>query len=89
MADIAVISMLTEKIAAPSISYLFSHITQAPYMHNGVFRTMEQVIDFYNKSGGVGAGLKVQNQTLDPAPLNLNQKEKTKLIAFIKILNSI
>lgn len=61
----------------------------APYMHNGVFRTMEQVIDFYNKGGGIGAGIKVPNQTLDSAPLHLNQKEKTNLIAFIKSLNSI
>ena len=61
----------------------------APYMHNGVFRTMEEVIDFYNKGGGIGAGVKVPNQTLDPAPLQLNQREKTRLIAFIRSLNSI
>lgn len=61
----------------------------APYMHNGVFRTMEEVIDFYNNGGGIGAGIKVPNQTLDSAPLHLNQKEKTKLIAFIRSLNSI
>lgn len=61
----------------------------APYMHNGVFRTMEEVIDFYNKGGGVGEGIQVPNQTLDTAPLQLTQKEKTKLIAFIKSLNSI
>ncbi|MET4142852.1 cytochrome c peroxidase [Pedobacter sp. UYP1] len=61
----------------------------APYMHNGVFRTMEEVIDFYNKGGGIGAGIRVPNQTLDSAPLQLNQKEKIRLIAFIKSLNSI
>ncbi|MBB6498803.1 cytochrome-c peroxidase [Pedobacter cryoconitis] len=60
----------------------------APYMHNGVFQTLEEVIDFYNKGGGLGAKLKVPNQTLDAAPLHLSQKEKIKLIDFIKCLDS-
>lgn len=60
----------------------------APYMHNGVFRTMEEVIDFYNKGGGAGTGIKIPNQTLDAAPLNLTKKEKSELIAFIRSLNS-
>ena len=60
----------------------------APYMHNGVFHTLEEVIDFYNKGGGLGANIKVPNQTLDPAPLQLSQKEKTRLIDFIKSLDS-
>jgi len=24
----------------------------APYMHNGVYKTLEEVVDFYNKGGG-------------------------------------
>ena len=31
----------------------------SPYMHNGVFKTMEQVIEFYNTGGGAGHGLKI------------------------------
>src|SRR5262249_2551074 len=34
-----------------------------PYMHNGVFRTLDEVIDFYDRGGGAGIGLDVQNQT--------------------------
>jgi cytochrome c peroxidase len=60
----------------------------APYMHNGVFRTMEEVVDFYDKGGGTGAGIKVPNQTLDAGPLHLSKKEKTELIDFIRSLDS-
>jgi cytochrome c peroxidase len=60
----------------------------APYMHNGVFKTLEEVIDFYNKGGGVGAGIKVPDQTLAADQLHLTIKEKKQLVAFIKSLNS-
>jgi cytochrome c peroxidase len=60
----------------------------APYMHNGVFKTLAEVIDFYNKGGGAGMGITVPNQTLDITPLKLTVKEKRQLIAFIKTLNS-
>ena len=33
-----------------------------PYMHNGVFSTLEQVVDFYDAGGGIGKGLKVNNR---------------------------
>ncbi|MCR8560839.1 hypothetical protein KXD93_24490 [Mucilaginibacter sp. BJC16-A38] len=59
----------------------------APYMHNGVFTTLEQVMDFYNKGGGAGLGYKVENQTLSPEKLNLTEKESGEVIAFIKALN--
>jgi cytochrome c peroxidase len=58
-----------------------------PYMHNGVFRTLEQVVDFYNAGGGIGKGLKVNNQTLSSDSLKLSKTEKADLIAFIKSLN--
>lgn len=60
----------------------------APYMHNGVFTTLEQVMDFYNKGGGAGIGYKVENQTLDVGKLNLTKQESADVIAFIKSLNS-
>lgn len=60
----------------------------APYMHNGVFNTLAQVMDFYNKGGGVGLGYKVDNQTLAADKLNLTEKESNEVIAFIKALDS-
>ncbi len=58
-----------------------------PYMHNGVFNTLEQVIDFYDAGGGVGKKLDVANQTLPAEQLNLTREEKDKLLAFIHSLN--
>ena len=54
-----------------------------PYMHNGVFTTLEQVIDFYDAGGGAGKGLKVSNQTLRSDSLKLFPSEKKSLIQFI------
>ena len=58
-----------------------------PYMHNGAFQTLDQVIDLYNEGGGVGKKLAVENQTLSSDPLNLTQEEKNNLLAFIQSLN--
>lgn len=55
----------------------------APYMHNGVFVNLQQVIDFYDKGGQ-----RLDNQTLAPQPLHLNKKEKKDLEAFIGSLDS-
>ncbi|HVY74001.1 MAG TPA: cytochrome c peroxidase, partial [Puia sp.] len=58
-----------------------------PYMHNGVFNTLEEVIDFYDAGGGVGKKLAVGNQTLPPDSLHLSQTDKQNLIAFIHSLD--
>lgn len=58
-----------------------------PYMHNGVFKTINEVIDFYDGGGGAGRGLKVNNQTLSSDSLHLTQQERNYLTAFIKSLN--
>ncbi len=53
----------------------------APYMHNGTFETLKQVVEFYNRGG-------IVNENLDPLikPLNLNESEITDLTAFLKSL---
>jgi cytochrome c peroxidase len=58
----------------------------APYMHNGVYRTLEQVIDFYDRGGGAGIGETLPSQTLDGAPLRLTTSEKAALVAFLETL---
>lgn len=60
----------------------------APYMHNGVFATLEEVMDFYNEGGGKGKGFKVPNQSLSSDKLNLTPKEVAAVIAFIRTLDS-
>lgn len=63
------------------------HIAEtAPYMHNGSQRTLEEVIDFYDRGGGAGMGLDVPNQTLPPDRLDLTEQEKADLIAFLRAL---
>ena len=58
----------------------------APYMHNGVYPTLAEVVDFYNRGGGQGLGLTVPYQTLSPDPLNLSQQEQADLVAFMESL---
>jgi len=58
----------------------------APYMHNGVFKTLEEVVDFYDAGGGSGLGFEVPFQTLGEDSLHLSDAEKKQLIAFMKSL---
>ncbi len=58
----------------------------APYMHNGSFKTLNSVMEFYNRGGGAGLGLNIDDQTLSPKPLNLNKTEIDHIIAFIDSL---
>ncbi|MEP5634713.1 MAG: cytochrome c peroxidase, partial [Maribacter dokdonensis] len=61
----------------------------APYMHNGSFLSLEEVLEFYNLGGGAGMGLPVENQTLSSAPLNLSKQEIKDIIAFMESLTDI
>jgi cytochrome c peroxidase len=58
----------------------------APYMHNGAYATLEEVVEFYDLGGGTGLGLSVENQTLPTDKLNLTAAEKKALVAFMKTL---
>ncbi|MDN5202663.1 cytochrome c peroxidase [Fulvivirgaceae bacterium BMA10] len=58
----------------------------APYMHNGVFQSLEEVVEFYDQGGGAGIKLDVPNQTLPPDPLELTDKEKGALVSFMRSL---
>ena len=50
-----------------------------PYMHNGAFETLDQVVDFYDKGGGKDAE-KLR-------PLGLSAQEKKDLVAFLESLS--
>jgi cytochrome c peroxidase len=54
-----------------------------PYMHNGCFKTLRDVIDFYNQGGGAGIGLASPEQTLSEKKLHLSQEEISDIIAFL------
>ncbi len=54
----------------------------APYMHDGRFGTLEEVVHFYNQGG-------IPNPHLDNTviPLELNESEQRDLVAFLRSLN--
>ncbi|HRQ50038.1 MAG TPA: cytochrome c peroxidase [Agriterribacter sp.] len=60
----------------------------APYMHNGLYETLDQVMEFYNNGGAAGLGIHLPNQTLPGENLQLTETEKTDVIAFMKSLES-
>jgi len=53
----------------------------APYMHNGAFGTLKEVVSFYNKGG-------IPNPHLDPSvrPLDLTDGEVEDIVAFLESL---
>jgi cytochrome c peroxidase len=58
----------------------------APYMHNGVFHTLDEVVDFYDGGGGHGLGIRLPHQTLPADSLHLTRDEKRAVIAFLRTL---
>ncbi|HEY1047876.1 MAG TPA: cytochrome c peroxidase, partial [Bacteroidia bacterium] len=58
----------------------------APYMHNGVFRTLTEVVQFYNNGGAQGRGLQLENQTLSGDKLGLTEYEIRCLVLFMESL---
>jgi cytochrome c peroxidase len=80
-------------IQTPSLKHSFKIPTlrnaanTGPYMHSGIYNTLEEVMDFYNKGGGRGLGLVIDNQTLPFDKLNLSPDETSNVIAFIKSLS--
>jgi cytochrome c peroxidase len=63
------------KFATPSLRDLRY---TAPYMHNGVFKTLAEVVDFYDRGAGAGGELK---------PLGLSAEEKKALLAFLDAMS--
>jgi len=57
----------------------------APYMHNGMFKTLEEVIDFYNDAPGKVPDAINRDTTL-AKPLGLTDQEKSDLKAFLESL---
>jgi len=54
----------------------------APYMHNGMFKTLREVIDFYNDPGKVVPN-GINRDSLLARPLDLTAQEKKDIEAFL------
>ena len=57
----------------------------APYMHNGSFRTLREVIDYYDQPDKFVTH-SINRDTLFARPLGLTDQEKTDLEAFLHAL---
>ncbi len=82
-----IINPATETLNAFRTGTIRNAAYTKPYMHNGVFNTLNEVIEFYNHGGGAGRGLGVENQTLSSDSLGLSNSDKFYLIQFIESLN--
>jgi cytochrome c peroxidase len=77
----------------PQLRYSFKTPTirnsekTAPYMHNGVYKTLEEVIKFYKLGGGNGIGMNLEYQTLPFDNLNLTDEEMQDILNFLKTLS--
>lgn len=62
----------------------------APFMHNGTFFGLDEVVDFYNEGGGSNEftdGTLAKSKTKLLKPLKLSDKEKEDLVAFLESLS--
>jgi cytochrome c peroxidase len=72
------------KFRTPTLRYT---MYTAPYMHNGAFYTLEEVIDFYDRGGMDEEGRTSdfpESKTPLIKPLGLSDSEKEDLIAFLE-----
>ncbi|MFC1715851.1 cytochrome-c peroxidase [Candidatus Poribacteria bacterium] len=85
---------LEEHTGNPTDRYAFRNPTlrnvelTAPYMHDGVFQTLEEVVEFYNE-GCMPRHNAIANDMLDPAlrePLGLTDEEMTAIVEFMRSL---
>jgi cytochrome c peroxidase len=58
-------------------------VLNAPYMHNGKFNTLEEVLDFYAAGGGPGVGFKAPKVDDKIHSYEITSDEKKDLIAFM------
>ena len=75
------VTLREKDIGAFKTPTLRSIIETSPYMHDGVFQTLEEVIDFLNKGGDTNAHLSPLMK-----PLNLTSGEKGDVLAFLQAL---
>jgi cytochrome c peroxidase len=61
------------------------HVAEtAPYFHNGSFATLTEVIDFYEKGGGLAVDPHTPNLDPELAPFTLTDEERRALVAFLR-----
>lgn len=74
-----------EDIGKFKIGALRNVAITAPYMHNGMFKTLREVIDYYNDPDKT-VPQAIGRDTLLARPMNLTEQEKTDLVNFMEAL---
>ncbi|TNE61570.1 MAG: methylamine utilization protein [Alphaproteobacteria bacterium] len=74
-----------QKFKAPSLRNI---AIAPPYMHDGRFATLEEVIDFYDSGVQANPNLdaRLAGNNNQPRPLNMTDAEKAALLAFLETL---
>jgi len=68
---------------APAVSDTLREIARkAPYMHDGRFKTLEELVEFYNRGG-----TKNPHQDNTIIPPELTEQGKQDLVALLRSLN--
>ena len=81
----SVISNNAADIGKFKIAPLRNVAITAPYMHNGMFKTLKEVIDFYNDPGKIVPNA-INRDTILSKPLGLTMQEKNDLESFLNAL---
>ncbi len=81
----AAITHRAEDIGKFKIGPLRNIALTAPYMHNGMFKTLREVIDYYDDPDKVVAN-PINRDSLLSKPLHLTEQEKTDLEHFLRSL---
>ncbi len=71
-------------VGAFKVPTLRNIVLTAPYMHNGAFATLEEVIEFYGQGGGRAHGAEDMDNFV--VGFDLTAQEKADLIAFLYAL---
>ncbi len=77
-----------ELIGVFKVPSLRNVVLTAPYMHDGRFETLEEVVNFYNEGIQPHANLHplLKDDHQEPIKLNLSGEDKTALISFLTAL---
>jgi cytochrome c peroxidase len=79
------ISKKTEDLGKFKTPSLRNIAITAPYMHNGMFKTLEEVVEFYNNTRDfVKNPINIDSSLAKP--LGLSHQEKADLVNFMKTL---
>lgn len=84
-------TMLPENIGVFKIPGLRNVQLTAPYMHDGRFGTLEEVIDFYSNQIQAHPNLdaKLKDGEGNPKVMNFTEADKTALVSFLETLTGI